>query len=231
MPIPMAWSVNESWSTAWKTSFESLKIWAPCTDTSGHFQGLDRKVAWLPMTWPSYLVALRWQLIMGTESNGASRISIQPGWLGFPITALSDSVIVCGSSSVSANIHFMLPSEEVLKKSNPEVPVYDGARTEAFTPWKYKNGSRIKALPIVQCKFRACIRPMEQVLQSRMQSPWCSRVLRQFWHGQRWRIPVSPDSDLEVPLTPESSSDRDSVDDEHVLRMAALDLNQPEPMM
>ena len=42
---------------------------------------------------------------------------------------------------------------------------------------------------------------------------WRPSDICTFWRSRRWRIPISQDSELEPPLTPESDTDRDSLSD------------------
>ena len=55
--IPITWSQCEAKAVHWKISFETLKLWAVATCPE---MGTDKThYAWVPITWPSYLVQLR----------------------------------------------------------------------------------------------------------------------------------------------------------------------------
>lgn len=105
--IQMAWSPNEALATQWKMTFESLKLWVAVKS--------EGTLYWLPMVWPSYLVGLRWQLLMSTRSRLGPRIILPTNMIGFPITAMLETKIALGDYVFSATIHFLLPEEDVLR--------------------------------------------------------------------------------------------------------------------
>ena len=105
--VPMAWSMHEALATQWKTTFEPLKLWAPLRE--------GFRIYWVPMVWPSYLAALRWQLLMSTGGRSGNEVTLPPNTLGFPITALTENTMMLGSVTFTTNIHFLLPEEDVLR--------------------------------------------------------------------------------------------------------------------
>ena len=107
LKVPIAWSPNEALATQWKITFETLKLWAPLRQAD--------KIFWVPMVWPSYLAALRWQLLLSTRSRVGPRVILPPNLAGFPITAMTETQISTGNITFSANIHFMVPEEDVLR--------------------------------------------------------------------------------------------------------------------
>ena len=107
MNVPMAWSPNEALATQWKITFETLKLWAPLKQGDSVF--------WVPMVWPSYLAALRWQLLLSTRSRMGPRVTLPPNMVGFPITGMMETKVLIRNLTFSANIHFLVPEEDVLR--------------------------------------------------------------------------------------------------------------------
>ena len=105
--VPMAWSMHEALATQWKTTFEPLKLWAPLKEGD--------TIYWVPMVWPSYLAAFRWQLLMSTRNQVGPTITLLPNTVGFPVTALLEATIQLGALTFTTNIHFLLPDEDVLR--------------------------------------------------------------------------------------------------------------------
>ena len=140
LEVPMAWSVNESFSTSWKANFEPLRLWI-----AGQFQEGDRPektASWIPMVWPSYLAAFRWQLLLATRGPASQKVTLPPERVGFPSSALAPTEIFVGEQSALVNVHFLLPEEAFLRLTNPDVPVFDEQRGGQFSPYQYKAGSR-----------------------------------------------------------------------------------------
>ena len=136
--VPMAWSANEALAPQWKLTFEPLKLWIA---VNVEFEDEPKKITWLPMVWPSYLAALRWQLLIATRSDLGPRITLNPDLVGFSRTALVDTTVNIGQEKLTeTNVHFLLPDEEVLRLSNPNVPNFEGVRVEAFSPWRFREG-------------------------------------------------------------------------------------------
>ena len=151
LEIPMAWAVNEPLSTNWKASFETLRLWLPIKIREE--QDENRLAAWVPMVWPSYLAAYRWQLLLATRSPQNQAVALRPSLIGFPSSGLVDSKILIpdliegvSDTLVNANVHFLLPEEAVLRLTNTEVPIFDERRGGKFSPWKYKTDSRPSGL-------------------------------------------------------------------------------------
>ena len=76
--IPMTWSLCEAKAVNWKLSFETLKFWGkascPILGESGIWSG------WVPITWPSYIVQMRWNILAATARSPTGTIKITPGW-------------------------------------------------------------------------------------------------------------------------------------------------------
>ena len=138
LEVPMAWSANEALAPQWKLSFETLKLWIAVRVESDEE---PNQVVWLPMVWPSYLTALRWQLLTATRNDLGPRITLNPSLVGFPRSGLVDTEIWVNQKKLTeSNVHFLLPDEEILRMTNPRIPVFEGARVEAFSPWRFKEG-------------------------------------------------------------------------------------------
>ena len=147
LEVPMAWAVNESLATHWKASFEPLRLWLPIKIREE--QDENRWAAWVPMGWPSYLAAFRWQILLATRGPPTTKVTFTPGTVGFPSSGLVDSKILIpgrlqggADTLMDANVHFHLPEEAVLRLTNTDVPVYDQQRGGKFSPWKYRLGTR-----------------------------------------------------------------------------------------
>ena len=78
--VPMTWSLCEAKAVNWKLSFETLKLWgrASCPDMGKD----DTWYGWVPITWPSYVVQLRWNILSATARSTNSTIKIAPGRRG-----------------------------------------------------------------------------------------------------------------------------------------------------
>ena len=138
--IPMAWSVNEAHATHWKSTFEPLRLWMAIDVPVP--EGEEPKAAWVPMVWPSYLAAFRWQMLLATRAPPEQTITLAPDMLGFPMGAMCGSQISFGHVTISMNAHFLLPEEAVLRLTNPDVPEFDERRGGRFSPYRYKYGTR-----------------------------------------------------------------------------------------
>ena len=63
-------------------------------------------------------------------------------------------------------------------------------------------------------KFPAKVRNPRVLFQSESSKhEWRPSDVCAFWRSRRWRIPISQDSELDAPVTPESNTDRESVSD------------------
>ena len=79
--IPMTWSLCEAKAINWKLSFETLKFWgrASCPVMGED----DTWFGWVPITWPSYIVQMRWNILAATARSATGTIKITPGRMGF----------------------------------------------------------------------------------------------------------------------------------------------------
>ena len=190
--IPMAWSMCEAWATNWKMTFEPLKLWAV---TVCHQRGQDSIwKGWVPVTWPSYLVQLRWNIMTGTARNATGIIKITPASLGFPLAALTDTGVTAGGFMYRILLHFMLPTEQTLKISNPDVPAFESPRDIMFSTWKYKEGMKPSAWEVFMTDFTAQYGDIKSMLRVETSRQAWNAKLAPFWSNGRWKIPKSVNS-------------------------------------
>ena len=190
--IPMAWSICEAWAMNWKMTFEPLKLWAlsSCPQMGEDYLW----VGWVPITWPSYVVQLRWNIMAATSRNNSFTIRMTPASLGFPLPALTDTGISAGGHVYMINLHFMLPTEQTLKMSNPDVPTFETPRDMMFSTWKFKEGKKSSAWDVFVLKFAAQYEDAQSLLQvETSRQAWNAR-LADFWTESRWKIPKSVNS-------------------------------------
>ena len=190
--IPMAWSFCEALPGNWKFTFEPLKFWAlaKCPQMGEEYTWNG----WVPITWPSYVVQFRWNLMTATARNATHTIKITPASMGFPLTALTDLGVTAGGHVYRIMMHFMLPTEHTLKISNPNVPNYEASRDLLFSTWRFKEASLPSAWQVVMTKFKAQyddILPFLRVETNRQ--AWNAKLAR-FWRTGRWKVPKSTTS-------------------------------------
>ena len=187
--IPMAWSFCEAQAMNWKCTFEPLKLWAiaTCPQMGEDFYWSG----WVPITWPSYIVQLRWNIMTGTARNPSHTIRINPANMGFPLTALTDMGVSAGGHVFRVILHFMLPTEQTLRISNADVPVFETAKDTLFSTWKFKEGQFSSAWDIFTTRFQAQYSDVEGLLRvETTRQAWNAR-LAQFWVSGRWKVPKS----------------------------------------
>ena len=190
--IPMAWSICEAWAMNWKMSYEPLKLWALGTCPQ---MGEDYNwTGWVPITWPSYLAQLRWNIMTATARNSTHTIKVTPASIGFPLTALTDTGISAGGHAFRILLHFMLPTEHTLRIANPEVPAFESPRDLLFSTWKFKEGVRPSAWDVFVIKFKAQYDDTLSLLKvETTRQAWNARI-SEFWKSGRWKVPKSMNS-------------------------------------
>ena len=192
--IPMAWSVCESWAMNWKMTYEPLKLWAlaSCPQFGEDYMW----TGWVPITWPSYVVQLRWNIMTATAHNRSHTIRITPASIGFPLTALTDVGIKAGGHVFRILLHFMLPTEQTLRISNNDVPSFQAPRDLLFSTWKFKEGSWKSAWEVFATKFKAQYEDTRALLAVETSRQAWNAKLAAFWERGRWKIPRSITSGL-----------------------------------
>ena len=190
--IPMAWSICEAYAMNWKMSFEPLKLWAlaSCPQMGEDYLW----TGWVPITWPSYIVQLRWNIMTATARNPSHIIRMTPASMGFPLTALSDTGITAGGHVFRILLHFMLPTEHTLRISNQEVPVFESPRDLLFSTWKFKEGRRDSAWEVFITRFKAQYDGVLQLLKVETSRQAWNAKLAPFWDEGRWKVPKSVNS-------------------------------------
>ena len=63
--MPKAWATGEPLATQWKVAFGALQLWA--VGQGPKIGQNDEFLGWVPITWPSYVVQLRWNLLLATS--------------------------------------------------------------------------------------------------------------------------------------------------------------------
>ena len=190
--IPMAWSICEAWAMNWKMAYEPLKLWAL---SSCPQMGQDYIwTGWVPITWPSYLAQLRWNIMSATARNSSFLIKMTPASLGFPISALTDTGVSAGGHAFRIILHFMLPTEQTLKISNQQVPAYEAPRDLLFSTWKFKEGVFSSAWDVFITKFGAQYKDIKAMLRVETSRQAWNAKLATFWTEGRWKLPKSVNS-------------------------------------
>ena len=192
--IPMAWSICEAWPMNWKMTYEPLKLWSLATCPQMGDESFW--IGWVPVTWPSYVVQLRWNIMTATARNSSQIIRMTPASLGFPLTALTDMGISAGGHVYRILLHFMLPTEHALRVANENVPLFESPRDVLFSTWKFKEAMKMSAWDVFVTRFRAQHEDTQSLLKvETTRQAWNAR-LASFWKNGRWKIPKSVNSGL-----------------------------------
>ena len=155
-------------------------------------------VGWVPVTWPSYVVQLRWNIMTATARNQSHVIRMTPASMGFPLTALSDMGVSAGGHVFRILLHFMLPTEQTLRISNQDVPSFESPRDVLFSTWKFKEGMRQSAWDVFITKFKAQYEDIHSLLKVETTRQAWNAKLALFWDNSRWKVPKSTNSGMTV---------------------------------
>ena len=137
--LPQTWSLAETEATGWKYSFDPLKLWVTATShapTSKKF----KKPLLLPVTWPSFLTELRWQILLETSTHMNLVHDIKPFQFGFSPAAFSQTNMLAHGDAVHRMWHFLLPSPETLRLSNPDLQIPQDDRYDTLKKGIWPSG-------------------------------------------------------------------------------------------